>query len=94
MLTSSFEWSFRVNRSQTIREKIGSALRSLAWRVDGRVSLAIAIESTPPLSQEQKIECIQFATRQLKMAIEDTVKTLAEERILDVVMKERNGTST
>jgi len=81
MLTASFEWSFRVNRNATLRERIGAGLRSLA----------IQIESTPPLSLAQKVECITFATRQLRAAIADTVKTAAEERILDVVMKEKNG---
>lgn len=91
MLTASFEWSFRVNRNATLRERIGAGLRSLASRIDGRLSLAIQIESTPPLSLAQKVECITFATRQLRAAIADTVKTAAEERILDVVMKEKNG---
>lgn len=94
MLSASFEWSFRINRTKTLREKIGAALRSLAWRIDGRLSLAIDIESTPSLSTEQKVECIQFATRQMKMAVADTGKTAAEERLLDVVMKEKHGTPT
>jgi len=94
MLTATFEWSVRINLTNNLREKIGAALRSLAYRIDGRLSLAIDIESTPPLSLEQKVECIQFANRQMKMAVADTVKTAAEERVLDVVMKEKHGTTT
>jgi hypothetical protein len=94
MLTVGFEWRFQVNQTKTVREWLGAALRSLACRVDGRLSLAIDIDTSPPISSQQKIECIKFGFGQMKIAIEDTVRAEATERILDVVMKEKHGTPT
>ena len=93
---ANFQWSLRVNRQTTLREKVGAVLRRLAWRIDGRLTLAIAIESTPPLGLEQQIECVRFGLGQLQFAVADTVRTAAEERVLEALMKGKmkHGTPT
>lgn len=91
MFSVEYEWAFRCNRKIGARARIGSFLRWLADRLDGQTTLAIEIKSVPPLTDAQKIECVVFGTRQMKVAVEDCVRTAAEERILDVVMKEKHG---
>lgn len=94
MLTAEYQWRFHSNRTLTLREKVGAMLRALAWRIDGRISLAIDIQTTPPLNFVQKLECIQFGLGQMKVAVNDTTRDAACERILDVVMKRKHGTPT
>lgn len=94
MFKVSYEWSFKINRNATLREKIGAALRNLAWHIDGRITLAVDIRSTPPLNWSQKAECIQFVNKRLGEAIGETVVAEAEERLLGAILKERHGAST
>lgn len=94
MLSAEYQWRFNVNRTLSLRERLGAMLRALAWRIDGRISLAIDIQTTPPLNLMQQLECIKFGIGQMKVAVEDTSRDAACERILDVVMKGKHGTPT
>lgn len=62
----------------------------LASKIDGRLSLAIDIETKPALSASEKVECVAFGLGQIKRAVEETTRTKAEELILEVVMKARH----
>lgn len=90
MITASFEWAFRCNERRTPRQRFAHALRMLASTIDGRLSLAIDIETKPPLSTSEKCECVAFGLGQIKKAVEASTRTAAEELILDCVMKARH----
>lgn len=76
------EWSYRleVNAHQLpghkpawpAREMLANALRALAQRLDGRVSLAVRITTQPPISAEQRIECWRQATTAWERALHHT----------------------
>lgn len=89
MIEATFEWAFRCNERRTLRQRLGHGLRMLAAIIDGRLSLAIDIETKPALSTTEKVECVAFGLGQIKRAVEVTTRTKAEELILDCVMKAR-----
>lgn len=58
----------QINTEVGWRAYLGNRLRSLAWWIDGRITLAISVESDPPLAAEQKIECIAQALAAIERA--------------------------
>lgn len=87
MIQSSYEWTFRVNARQTLRQRVCHLLRALASRIDGRLSLAIDIQTKPPISDRSKLECVAFGLGQIKWAIEETTRSTAQDLVLDYVLK-------
>ena len=45
-------------KPQTLAQRVAVVLRDIADRLDGRESLAIRLQSTPPLTQRAKAECV------------------------------------
>lgn len=82
---STYTWSFKCNEAATPRQKIGNALRQLAERFDGRISLAIDIQGTPPITQQQKVECVLFGLGKIRFAAQETVRAEAQERMLELI---------
>lgn len=84
------EWAYRlqVNRHQlpghtpTWRERLATVLRRLAQRIDGQVSLAVHVSTTPPISTEQRVQCWQQAAQAWDRALRDTVHAEACEQEL------------
>lgn len=50
--------SFAVNRADGWRETVGMLLRKLAQRIDGRYSLAIRLQSLPPVPAQTRMDII------------------------------------
>ena len=89
MYSADYKWHFRVNVAQGWREKLGNALRMLAQRIDGRLSLAIAIETAPPLNQDDKVACVKHGLGAMQWAVEQSVRLACAENIL--TMERRHG---
>lgn len=91
MIECSYKWSVKINESKTLRQRFALWLRYLAARIDQRVSLAIDIQTTPPLTAAEKSECLVFGIGKVKFAVEQTTRSKAEERCLDYVMKTKHA---
>lgn len=91
MLSAAYEWRLAINERKSLREKVGMVLRDIATRLDGRSSIAIDIQTTPPLSYGDRLMCIKAGFKTIQFALEETTRTEAAERILDVLMKAKNG---
>lgn len=91
MLSAAYELRLAINARKSLREKVGMVLRDIATRVDGRSSVAIDITTTPPLSDADQLQCIKAGFKTIQFALEETTRTEAVERILDVLMKAKNG---
>lgn len=93
MTSADFKFSFHSNSGRNARERIGNVLRMLCDRLDGRVTVAISIETTPVLTPRQHAECILFGLSHMRDAVRETTKTEAYEIILDDLMKVQRGVS-
>jgi len=84
------EWAYRlhVNRHQlpghvpTWRERLATVLRNWAQRIDGQVSLAVTVQTTPPISPAQRVECWRQAVQAWDRALHDTTHAEACEQEL------------
>lgn len=90
MIECSYKWGFACNEKRTFRQRLALWLRDLATRIDGRISLAIDIQATPPLTNAEKVECVLFGLGKVRFAVEQTARSKAEERCLDYILKAKH----
>lgn len=73
------------NTDQGLLDRLGSALRMLAMRIDGRISLAIEIHTIPRVPPKQLAACISRAMddmgRYIKIEHEAEVENAALRKI-------------
>lgn len=93
MISTDFKFSFHSNSGRNARERIGNVLRMLCDRLDGRMTVAISIETTPVLTPRQRAECIVFGLHHMRDAVRDTTKSEAYEIVLEEIMKVKRGVS-
>ncbi len=84
MVSAKYKWHFRVNAAQGWREKLGAALRALAQRIDGRLSLAIAIETAPPISAADRVACVKHGLGAMEWAVEEATRLECIENVLRI----------
>lgn len=63
----------------------------LCDRLDGRVTVAISIETTPVLTPRQRAECILFGLQHMRDAVRETTTAEACEAVLGDIMKVKHG---
>lgn len=89
MIECKYHWRFACNHLRTRRQRIGHWLRNLATKIDGRISLAIELESTPAISTLEKVECVKFGLGKIEWALRETVIVQAQENVLAEIIKVR-----
>lgn len=90
MYSANYKWHFRVNgQAKRWQERLGDALRALAQRIDGRVTLGIAIETSPPISDADKIACVKHGLGAMQWAVEQSTRLECIENVL--TMEVRHG---
>lgn len=92
MISCDYKWALSCNSPPNFRERFCNLIRALCDRFDGRISVAISIDSTPVIAPGQKRECILFGLNHIRYAVADTVKAEAYEVVLAEVMKAKHGT--
>lgn len=75
-------YRFQVNLNRTWPHRIGWALRRLATWIDGRISLAVHIETTPRVPPKALAACVNRGLRDMERYIVDEVQTEAREQLL------------
>lgn len=69
-----YKWMFEAGLGSTVRERIGNFIRSMASRIDGRVSVAITIESDPELPMLDKVMCVEHGLKHASRLFEKAVR--------------------
>jgi len=67
-------------RAATWKQRVAAKLRDLADRVDGRESLALRMESNPPLPESVKAECVHAGLLHLAQCVEASLIAEVNER--------------
>lgn len=78
-----YQWTFRANADLNVRERIAAIVRALAQKIDGRISLAIHIETEPQIGYERTLACLQFGYRAIQSAIDDETKSALVENVME-----------
>lgn len=94
--SNDYSWRVAVNTPRTWRERLAHRLHVLAERIDGRVSIAVTVESTPPLSKPQVQAAVSSTFKGLCLAIDSTVHADALEGLMkhyrpDLYQDQRRG---
>lgn len=80
-----FWYRFDANADRGWRDRVGSFLRILATRIDGRRALAIRIKTSSPLSEKTKQKIISRGLDHMSELVEGELRMDA----LEAVMRER-----
>lgn len=72
----------RCNVSRTRRERIGGWLRRLASRIDGRVNLALAVDSCPPLGAIDRACAVRSGIEHMARGLQAMAVAEADELVL------------
>lgn len=64
------------------RQRLAFALRRLASRLDGRWTLAVRIDSDPPLTPTQQHQCILAGVKAMHRAVHGEVQLEAQDELL------------
>lgn len=80
----SFHWRFTCNSDEPDRwlDRIGTALRRCAQRIDGRTSLAMRIDSQPPLPRAAQAAIIRDAVSRIHVVVAEASRAEACELLL------------
>lgn len=82
MSSCDYRWAFRVNAHRSWRERLAGALRKLAQRIDGRLSLGIYIEATPEIGPDRRIACVMHGLAAMEAALDDEARAAAAEIVM------------
>jgi hypothetical protein len=84
-----WSWKFRANGTpKNLGERCGNVLRGIADKVDGRISVAMKIETTPKLDYNRIASCIQSGFKTIKQSLEHEVVLDATEDVFEVLNPE------
>jgi len=78
------DWSYRVtvnSAASNIRERVADWLRKMAYKIDGRITLACHIETTPELSLAKKVECLNRGFTAVEQSVALEVRNEAQEQL-------------
>lgn len=85
----TWSWRFRANGApKNLGERCGNVLRGIADKVDGRISVAIKIETTPKLDYKRVASCIESGFKTIEQSLEHEVVLDATEDVLEVLHPE------
>jgi hypothetical protein len=76
--------SIGINDDQGWRNQVGILLQNLATWIDGRTRLAVEIQSVPPLTERQRMECIGAGV----VAIDRAIRSELHSECLEMVMRQ------
>lgn len=85
----AFGASCRINDyGTTWRERLARAVRRLADRIDGQVSVRMATRTVPEISYQQRVECVEYGLRMVHQCLLLTAKQEAQERAFRATHRE------
>lgn len=79
----SYSYTLGANHDRSFRDKVGTFIRDLADKLDGRRSVAVTMSSNPPLSDAQTREVVLFGVEQMREALRIEVSHTALESLVD-----------
>ena len=88
---ATFRYRVTVNTDAGWRQRVGNALRILAWWIDGRFTLAVSIDTTPPLPAKQRLACLDQAHPAIERAVESELRIEVLERLMRQHLPWTNG---
>lgn len=81
--------SCRVNAyGTTWRERLARAVRRLADRIDGQVSVRMATRTVPEISYQQRVECVEYGLRMVHQCLLLTAEQEAKEQAFRATHRE------
>lgn len=83
VVCSTYWFQLRANDApRSIRERLGRILRDLAQSVDGLHSIGVELNSIPPISQQQRKDCIRMGLDAMHRGLDSEARSAAIELIL------------
>jgi hypothetical protein len=87
-METPYSWRVRINESRSANDLIGDRLRALATQIDGRHSVAIAIETVPELSAADEAACLRHGFAKICWAVSESARAAAQEAVVELAMIE------
>ena len=79
---STWWWVIRVNSPRGWRQRIAHWLHGLAVRIDNRWSIAVEVESDPPIGTAAQAAVIKAGMKHAERLLSNEVETAACERVM------------
>lgn len=83
MAEISFTYRLEMNGRRDWRDRLGNWLRQVAWRIDGRTTLALRFESQPPMSLRSRHDVVKAGFEAMVRGMREEVRCESIERLAE-----------